>query len=95
MTSYTARVELHAATYEDYEVLHNAMARQGFARTIEANDKSVWFLPTGTYDAPNTSADLTQATSAAEVAAKATKKNYSLIVVERPAAKWVGLTKKS
>jgi hypothetical protein len=38
MANYLARVELHKATYEDYEALHEAMSQRGFVRTIVAND---------------------------------------------------------
>lgn len=59
MTSFTTRVELHGATGDDYERLHEAMARAGFTRTIagvDANGKSgTWHLPTAEYDLSSTS----------------------------------------
>lgn len=93
MASYIARVELHSATYQDYEILHGAMGQRGFSRTILGSDGANYYLPTGTYDIASTSASLQQAFDAAVAATKETRMNYSIIVAERNAAKWVGLTK--
>ena len=49
MASVVARVELHAATWQDYETLHTKMTAQGFSRSVRATD-GVWYrLPTGSY----------------------------------------------
>ncbi|MGA2047278.1 MAG: hypothetical protein ABSG96_06275 [Terracidiphilus sp.] len=93
MASYIARVELHSASYEDYETLHATMLQRGFSRTIVGGDGATYFLPTGTYDVAATNATLDQAYNAAVAAAADTKKSYSLIVAVRGAAKWVGLAK--
>ena len=37
MASFTTRVELHKAYESDYEVLHAAMGREGFTRTINSS----------------------------------------------------------
>ena len=50
MPSFTTRVELHQATYEDYENLHAAMERVGFSRTIKSGDGITYHLPTAEYD---------------------------------------------
>ena len=91
MASFIARVELHSATYADYETLHVAMQAQGFGRTIVGGNGNTYYLPTGTYDADTTSATLQQAYDAAVVAAGRTGKAYELIVAERSGAKWIGL----
>jgi hypothetical protein len=93
MANYISRVELHSASYEDYETLHGAMQRQGYSRTIVGDDGATYNLPTGTYDVSGTTASLAQALNAAEAAAKETKKKYSIIVAERTAARWTGLSK--
>ena len=49
MASYFARVELHAADSDDYDVLHESMQNRGFGRTIKGNDSVTYQLPTGTY----------------------------------------------
>ena len=54
MSNFTTRVELHRATAEDYERLHDQMARQGFRRTVPGFDdqggKHTYHLPTAEYD---------------------------------------------
>lgn len=49
MSMYMTRVELHNANGQDYEVLHEAMARKGFSRKIVANDGLEYDLPTAEY----------------------------------------------
>jgi hypothetical protein len=88
MANYLARVELHKATYEDYEALHEAMRQRGFVRTIVANDGKKYQLPTGTYVAEKTTATLEQAYSAAQAAAAETGKSSWVIVVDWTAARF-------
>ena len=35
MANFTVRVELHKATWDDYDVLHAAMERKGFLDAFE------------------------------------------------------------
>lgn len=91
MANYIARVELHKATYDDYEQLHSSMAARGYARTIGADDGNTYELPTGTYVALNSSATLQTAIDAAKNAAKETGKKYSIIVGNWNAVKMNGL----
>jgi hypothetical protein len=49
MPDYAARVELHSATREDYEELHEFMQQRGFGRVVTASDGTRHHLPTGTY----------------------------------------------
>jgi hypothetical protein len=88
MASYLARVELHNATYDDYEVLHAAMQRRGFSRTIASDEPRTYRLPTGTYVAENTSATLEHAYTAAEAAAREVRKTYWIIVVDWTSARF-------
>jgi len=88
MANYLARVELHKATYDDYETLHAAMERRGFSRFIVSNDRKKYRLPTGTYVAENTNATLEQAYSAAQAAAADTGKSFWVIVVDWTAARF-------
>jgi hypothetical protein len=48
MANYIAKVELHAASYDDYEELHDKMRQQGFSRQIRGGDGKDYHLPTGT-----------------------------------------------
>jgi len=79
MTSFTTRVELHAATTKDYEELHAAMVRGGFSRTI-ATAEGRWKLPTAEYR-------LTANLTAVEVRDKA----YAIASTIRPKP-WVFVT---
>lgn len=88
MANYLARVELHKATYDDYEVLHGAMSQRGLSRVIVSNDSKKYRLPTGTYAVENTNATLEQAYSAAQAAATDTGKSFWVIVVDWAAARF-------
>ncbi len=92
MANYIARVELHKATYQDYEQLHANMAGRGYARTIVGDDGKTYQLPTGTYVARNATASLQVALDAAEEAATETGKAWSIIVADWSAARWNGLS---
>lgn len=94
MASFTARIELHSATYEDYNVLHAAMQARGFLRTIVGNDGKTYWLPTGTYDAAAATVSLTRARDIAVEAARVTNKSFEVFVVERNGAAWLGLVEK-
>ncbi len=88
MANYVARIELHNATYDDYETLHAAAARRGLFRTIVANDGKKYQLPTGTYIAENTAVTLEQAYSAAEAAATETRKRFWVVVADWASARF-------
>jgi hypothetical protein len=81
MAKFTTRVELHAATEEDYENLHAAMEAAGFSRTIEASDGVSYLLPPAEY---NRSGGFTvkQVLDSAETAARTTGKRFSILVTE-------------
>ena len=88
MANYLARVELHKATYDDYETLHEAMRQRNFSRVIVSNDKKKYRLPTGTYVVENTSASLEQAYTAAVAAAAVTGRSSWTIVADWQAARF-------
>ncbi|EML2066018.1 type V toxin-antitoxin system endoribonuclease antitoxin GhoS [Enterobacter asburiae] len=61
MTSYTVRVELHGAESDEYEKLHEEMAKAGFEKVILI-DGIYYELPTAEYslvDSPLTTAEVT------------------------------------
>ena len=90
MPAFTTRVELHAATYSDYETLHAAMARRGFSRLITSDDGATYQLPTAEY---NRAGDLTaqQVLEAAKAAASETGKSFAVLVTESSRRMWYGL----
>jgi hypothetical protein len=91
MANYMARVELHSANWNNYEVLHAAMQRRGFLRTIRANDGKVYQLPTGTYAAEKTTSSLQNALDAATAAAQETGLQAWILVADWNSASWRGL----
>ncbi|HUI90827.1 MAG TPA: hypothetical protein VLX68_01140 [Chitinivibrionales bacterium] len=90
MATFMTRVELHDATYMDYESLHSAMQREGFTRTILAADGNTYILPTAEY---YRTAQLTknQVLESAQRAAVMTRKRYAVIVAETSGVTWSGL----
>jgi hypothetical protein len=89
--SYLVRIELHSASYPDYEALHRAMALRGFARTIRASDGKIYQLPTAEY-AIETTMSGEQIRSQASAAADTTGRQYGVLVVAYNSAWWTGLT---
>jgi hypothetical protein len=91
MANYIARVELHSATWNDYEQLHTTMKRRGYSRTIKASDGKWYQLPTGTYVVEGTNSSLQNALNAATEAANETGRQSWVLVADWNAATWVGL----
>ena len=91
MTEYIARVELHAASFANYEFLYLQMAQRGFTRTVAGANHTVYQLPTGTYfiasDIP-----LQEVLNRAVAAADTTLKSSAVVVAEWREAMWQGLT---
>jgi len=92
MASFTTRVELHYANEDDYETLHEEMAKQGFKRTITASDGITYHLPTAEY---NYIGDKTkdQVLDKAKTAAEKTRKNFCTLVTESNGRTWYNLEK--
>ena len=59
MTNYTTRVELHGATHDQYDDLHEAMEAKGFVRWIKF-EKGKKQLSTAEYNMPGTSLTIEQ-----------------------------------
>ena len=91
MANYIARVELHSATYDDYNTLHGYMGQMGYVRTIVGSDGTRYQLPTGTYVIRDTNLTQKDALNRAGEAAKATGKKSSIIIADWTAATWRGL----
>ena len=91
MTSFTVRVELHSATYLDYETLHSKMAGQGFSRQITSDSGYTYQLPTAEYNI-STDASRSEVLGQAKSAVKATNKTGAVLVTESTGRTWDGLT---
>ena len=92
MTAFTTRVELHDASYQDYERLHTAMHAEGFTRTITSDQGVRYWLPTAEY---YRTASLTrsQVLDSAKRAAGTTSKSFAVVVTEANGVTWDGLRK--
>jgi hypothetical protein len=94
MPAFTTRVELHRATADDYETLHDAMDKRGFSRLIESEEGISYHLPTAEYDI---SCDLSRSDvlELAKAAAAKTNKAAAILVTESRGRTWSGLAKAS
>ena len=92
MPSFTTRVELHQANYQDYETLHAAMSRAGFSRYITSDDGITYHLPTAEYDRSG-NFTRSQVLSQATAAANSTGKANAVLVTESNGRTWSGLSK--
>jgi hypothetical protein len=90
MANFTIRVELHQATFSDYEILHAAMEKQGFSRLITADDGKTYHMPWAEY---NGSGNLSssQVRDIARTAANTTGKENAVFVTEAQSRAWIGL----
>jgi hypothetical protein len=90
MAKFSVRVELHAASYADYEKLHASMERRGFSRLIKSDEGKTYHLPTAEYDAGG---DVTcqQVLEYAKAAAAETGKSFEIFVTESAGRVWFGL----
>jgi len=91
MTMYLTRVELHDADEEkDYRILHEAMEKQGFARTITADKGGEYRLPRAEYyrESPLSPKEIRDQ---ALTAAKTTGRRCGVIVAKTDYLTWIGL----
>jgi hypothetical protein len=90
MPSFTVRVELHEATWTDYETLHDQMGAEGFRRTIRSDDGITYHLPTAEYDMTGLT-ERSDVLDKAKTAAARTRKNFGVLVTESNGRTWFGL----
>lgn len=99
MSLFTTRVELHdAKTVEDYNKLHNEMAKEGFWRTIQlSGETTIYQLSTAEYNYDNSKSGL-ETEGVLELAKKAatrTGKLFGVIVTKSEGRRyWYGLTQR-
>lgn len=91
MANFIARVELHSASYDDYERLHLYMQQRGYLRAIKNDEGKTYQLPTGTYVSSGRFSSGNEALIAAVAAANVTGKNSAIIVADWNSASWQGL----
>jgi hypothetical protein len=87
---YTVRIELHKASYSNYEALHGYMETVGFSRTITADDGRKFQLPPAEYSYVGAEAKQ-QVLEAAKRAAAQTGLNFAVVVTAGESVIWEGL----
>jgi hypothetical protein len=90
MASFTVRIELHKASWDDYNTLHAAMERRGFSRLVRADDGRTFRLPWAEYDGTG-NLTCAQVRDVAQEAANETGKRSSVFVTEAASRAWSGL----
>ena len=93
MPQFTTRIELHEASGEDYKLLHSAMERRGFSRTIKSDKGATYILPTAEYDRNGDDLTLDQVLNDAKEAADCVAITSSVLVTESLRRKWSGLSR--
>ncbi len=91
MSSFTVRVELHSNVYPNFEVLHRAMASEGFSRTITSDDGASYHLPRAEYDI-YTTMTRSEVLNSAKRAVTTTGQTAEILVTEASGRTWSGLT---
>ena len=92
MASFTVRVELRDANWEQYKKLYERMAAEGFTDVIrDTNTGKAYKMPPGEY---NYIGSLTRATvlEKAERAASGVVKDYAVLVTESVGRTWANLS---
>ena len=90
MARFLVRVELHGASWDDYERLHAEMEYRGFSREVTSDNGRSYQLPTAEY-VIRTEVGLEAVRTLAANAAEATGQKYGVIVAEYSRSAWVGL----
>ncbi|EGR5448278.1 endoribonuclease GhoS [Vibrio cholerae] len=92
MASFTVRMVLHDADWEDYNKLYEEMNKEGFSDEISSDDGTAYELPDGEY---TISGNLTKSDvlSKAKNAASKTGKKYAVLVTQSSGRTWYGLKK--
>jgi hypothetical protein len=96
MPRSTTRIELHDADEDDYENLHDAMAKEGFSRFISDSEGKKYHLPTAEYNSEAYD-DKDEALKAAKRAAKAigfNNDNFEVLVTMSDGRTWYNLDPK-
>jgi hypothetical protein len=88
MAQFITRVELHNATYKDYEILHAAMLALKFHKTIKGGDGNIYQLPTAEYSSFG-DLNVYQVKGLAEAAAKRTACRFWILTTEYSSAAWI------
>ncbi|WP_241609242.1 DUF2622 domain-containing protein [Rosenbergiella australiborealis] len=93
MADFTVRVELHDATSQDYENLHQVMTSSGFQRSIISTEGIRYNLPEAEYDFSSESLGLESVLDKAIALVNSITNNRSIFITQSKGRMWVGLKK--
>lgn len=92
MATFTVRVVLYDADWDDYEDLYGYMDSQRFDKTITSDDGVTYQLPDAEYNYEG-SITRSDVLKKAKTAAAKTNKKYSVFVTESKGRTWYNLEK--
>jgi hypothetical protein len=95
MANYTARIELHSADSDEYDLLHQKMEADGFRRWIKDKENIKYALPTAEYSLVGSDLSCSEVRDIASTHANAVKRKPTpgVLVTESKARRWSGLKK--
>lgn len=92
MAQFTTRIELHDATWANYDTLHAQMESRGLSRKIKSDDGIWYHLPTAEYNFEGEKTR-SQVLDLAKASATATGRKFAVLVTESKGRNWQGLSK--
>lgn len=92
MATFTTRIVLHNAEWNDYNELYEAMEREGFTDEITSGDGVTYKMPDGEYDISG-SFSSSDVLAKAKKAAATTGKKYAVFVTQSSGRTWYNLEK--
>lgn len=92
MASFTVRIVLYDANWDDYKRLYEEMGKEGFTDEISSDDGITYEMPDGEYIISGT---LTRSDvlAKAKSAASKTGRKYAVFVTQSSGQTWYGLKK--
>jgi hypothetical protein len=90
MASFTVRVELTDADWEEYDVLHEQMENRGFSRTITNDSGTEYQLPDAEYNFEGNKTR-SEVLALAKAASAETGKRHKILVTESKGRTWFQL----
>lgn len=92
MASFTVRIVLHDANWDDYNNLYDEMSKEGFTDEISSGDGTTYEMPGGEYDISGTLTRSDVLVKAKSAASKTSKK-YAIFITQSSGRTWYGLKK--
>ena len=92
MASYTIRIELHDATWDEYEEMYEYLAAQGITDIITSDQGVNYKMPPAEYNYTGDAAR-SQVLEMAKASAARVVQSYAVLVTQSGGRTWHGLAK--